>query len=472
MYAYAAAGRRKSLFTGEKHTKNRVINMKIVLPEKVNYIIRTLTGHGYEAYAVGGCVRDSLLFKKPKDWDITTSAKPVQVKALFGHTIDTGIVHGTVTVMLGRDGFEVTTYRIDGEYEDARHPKEVRFTPRLSEDLRRRDFTMNAMAYNDRDGLIDLYDGAGDLKRGMIRCVGNPEERFREDALRMLRAVRFAAQLDFSIEETTKAAIGRLAENIRFVSAERISAELLKLLMSEHPEKMREAYETGLTGVFFPEFDRMMKTPQNNPHHCFSVGEHTIEAVRQAEADKITRLTMLLHDIAKPACRTVGADGTDHFYGHEKKGSEMAKDILRRLKFDNATTESVCRQILCHDDRPPLEERAVRRAVNRNGTKQYPRMFAVKRADILAQSEAGREEKLSYVAEYEKLYQKIVNAGQCLSLRDLAVTGNDLIAAGMKPGREIGEALRALLEFVLENPEENTKEKLLKQVHKMTIPHI
>ena len=446
--------------------------MKIALPEKVNFIIQTLTEHGFEAYAVGGCVRDSLLFTKPKDWDITTSAKPRQVKELFGHTIDTGIVHGTVTVMLGREGFEVTTYRIDGEYEDSRHPKEVRFTPRLSEDLRRRDFTINAMAYNDRDGLIDLYDGAGDLKRGLIRCVGSPEERFREDALRMLRAVRFAAQLDFSIEEATKAAIGLLAENIRFVSAERISAELLKLLMSKHPEKIREAYESGLTAVFFPEFDRMMETPQNNPHHCFSVGEHTIEAVRQAEADKITRLTMLLHDIAKPLCRTVGADGSDHFYGHEKKGSVMAKELLRRLKFDNATTEGVCRLILCHDDRPPLEERAVRRAVNRNGIEQYPRLFAVKRADILAQSAEGRDEKLSYLMEYEKLYKRILNAEQCLSLRELAVSGDDLIAAGMKPGREVGETLRALLELVLENPEENTKENLIMQVHKMTIPHI
>ena len=206
--------------------------MKIDLPDKVTYIIETLTEHGFEAYAVGGCVRDMMLGRKPMDWDITTSAKPEQVKELFYHTIDTGIQHGTVTVMLSHEGFEVTTYRIDGEYEDARHPKEVLFTSNLLEDLKRRDFTINAMAYNEKDGLVDAFDGQKDLERGMIRCVGVAEERFSEDALRMLRAVRFAAQLDFQIEEKTKAAIKKLAPNIAKVSAERIQTELVKLLTS------------------------------------------------------------------------------------------------------------------------------------------------------------------------------------------------------------------------------------------------
>lgn len=446
--------------------------MKIVLPEKVTYIIDTLTEQGFEAYAVGGCVRDTMLGRIPMDWDITTSAKPEQVKALFHHTIDTGIQHGTVTVMIDHEGFEVTTYRIDGEYEDARHPKEVQFTSNLLEDLKRRDFTINAMAYNDKDGLVDAFDGVGDLERGVIRCVGVAVERFTEDALRMLRAVRFAAQLGFTIEDATREAIVSLAPNIAKVSAERIQIEMVKLLTSKHPDKLRTAYETGLTAVFLPEFDVMMRTPQNNPHHCYSVGEHTLHALMEIEPDKVARITMLLHDVAKPVCRTTDDDGVDHFYGHPQEGSLMAKKILRRLKFDNDTTDRVCRLILCHDDNPPLQERAVRRAVCRNGVDQYPALFAVKRADTLAQSTYEREEKLQYLKEYEAVYNQIMAEKQCLSIKELAVTGTDLIAAGMKPGKVIGETLKELLEYVLENPEANTKEKLMEQVHKIMSPHI
>lgn len=446
--------------------------MKIVLPEKVTYIIDMLTEQGFEAYAVGGCVRDTMLGRIPMDWDITTSAKPEQVKALFHHTIDTGIQHGTVTVMIDHEGFEVTTYRIDGEYEDARHPKEVQFTSNLLEDLKRRDFTINAMAYNDKDGLVDAFDGVGDLERGVIRCVGVAVERFTEDALRMLRAVRFAAQLGFTIEDATREAIVSLAPNIAKVSAERIQIEMVKLLTSKHPDKLRTAYETGLTAVFLPEFDVMMRTPQNNPHHCYSVGEHTLHALMEIEPDKVARITMLLHDVAKPVCRTTDDDGVDHFYGHPKEGSLMAKKILRRLKFDNDTTDRVCRLILCHDDNPPLQERAVRRAVCRNGVDQYPALFAVKRADTLAQSTYEREEKLQYLKEYEAVYNQIMAEKQCLSIKELAVTGTDLIAAGMKPGKVIGETLKELLEYVLENPEANTKEKLMEQVHKIMSPHI
>ena len=416
--------------------------MKIVLPEKVTYIIDTLTQHGFEAYAVGGCVRDTMLGRIPMDWDITTSAKPEQVKALFRHTIDTGIQHGTVTVMLEHEGFEVTTYRIDGEYEDARHPKEVQFTSNLLEDLKRRDFTINAMAYNDKDGL------------------------------RMLRAVRFGAQLGFSIEDETREAIVSLAPNIAKVSAERIQIEMVKLLTSGHPELLRTAYETGLTAVFLPEFDEMMKTPQNNPHHCYSVGEHTLHALMEIQPDKVARITMLLHDVAKPMCRTTDEHGVDHFYGHPQEGSLVARKILRRLKFDNDTTDRVCRLILCHDDNPPLQERTVRRAIYRNGVDQYPLLFAVKRADMLAQSAYRREEKAEYLKEYEEIYEQIMAKRQCLSIKELAVTGTDLIADGMQPGKAIGETLKQLLEYVLEHPEDNTKEKLMEQVHNIASPHI
>lgn len=441
--------------------------MKIALPEKVSFIINTLMRAGYEAYAVGGCVRDVMLNRTPMDWDITTSAKPHEVKQLFGHTIDTGILHGTVTVMLEQEGFEVTTYRIDGEYEDARHPKEVSFTSDLLEDLKRRDFTINAMAYNDTQGLVDAFDGVGDLKRGIIRCVGRATERFSEDALRMLRAVRFSAQLGFVLEEETRTAIVELAPNIAKVSAERIQMELVKLLTSNHPEEIRTAYETGLTAVFLPEFDRMMETAQNNPHHCYTVGEHTLMALQGVEADKVLRFTMLLHDVAKPVCRTTDENGTDHFYGHPQKGSEMARMILRRLKFDNDTTDRVSALVRWHDDNPELSPRSVRRAISRIGLERYPALFAVKRADTLAQSMYRREEKLKYLHDYEMLYQEVMEKQQCLTIKQLAVTGSDLIEAGMQPGKEIGSVLKKLLELVLEDPELNTKEKLLKQVHNL-----
>lgn len=446
--------------------------MKINLPEKVNFIIETLNKHGHEGYAVGGCVRDTMLGRVPQDWDITTSARPEQVKALFGHTIDTGIQHGTVTVMLNHEGFEVTTYRIDGEYEDARHPKEVQFTSNLLEDLKRRDFTINAMAYNEKEGLVDAFDGLGDLERGIVRCVGNPMERFSEDALRMLRAVRFAGQLGFVIDEPTKQAIIELAPTIAKVSAERIQIELVKLMTAKQPEAIRMAYETGLTKVFLPEFDQMMATAQNNPHHCYSVGEHTIAALKEAPANKVIRLALLLHDVAKPICKTTDEEGIDHFYGHPDKGSELARVILRRLKFDNDTTKRVCALVKIHDQNPKLEEKYVRKAIFKNGIDQYPALFEVKRADILAQSMFERDRKLLDLKQYQTLYEKIQNEKQCLSIKDLAVTGTDLIALGMQPGKAIGEVLNQLLELVLEHPDWNTKEKLLEQVHNFKTPLI
>ena len=324
--------------------------MRMKLPEHVNRIIHRLQKEGYDAYAVGGCVRDTLLGREPKDWDITTSARPEIVKSLFSHTIDTGIQHGTVTVMLDHVGYEVTTYRIDGEYEDSRHPKEVIFTGNLVEDLKRRDFTINAMAYNDESGLVDAFEGEQDLKKGIIRCVGNPHDRFGEDALRMLRAVRFAAQLGFSIEERTKVAVADLAPTLAKVSAERIQMELVKLLTSANPQEMREVYELGLSRVFLPEFDRMMETPQHNKHHMYTVGEHTIHALEAISEDKVLRLAILLHDVAKPLCITTDEEGQDHFKGHPQEGAKMAKEILRRLKFDNDTINHVCLFVRYHDD--------------------------------------------------------------------------------------------------------------------------
>lgn len=433
-------------------------------PISVMKIIETLEKAGFEAYAVGGCVRDSLLGRNPSDWDITTSARPEQVKALFSHTIDTGIRHGTVTVMLEHVGYEVTTYRIDGEYEDSRHPKEVIFTPLLTEDLKRRDFTINAMAWNPRAGIIDEFGGMEDLDEGIIRCVGSPEERFSEDALRMMRAVRFSAQLGYEIEPATKAAIRKLAPNLTHVSAERIQVELVKLVESMHPDYLRVAYETGITRVVLPEFDLCMETEQHNPHHCYTVGEHMLHSMLAVSSNRYLRLAMLLHDIAKPEKKKTDEQGIDHFHGHQEASEEMAKVILRRLKFDNETIRIVSRLIGFHDYRFPAERRSVRRAVWKVGEDLFPMLLQVKEADTMAQSLYEREEKLEWIAKVEKLYREILKDRECLSLKDLAVTGRDLIRAGCAPGPELGRILNEMLQDVLEHPEHNNKEYLLQSI--------
>lgn len=439
--------------------------MKIEIPVKANKIITRLTEAGYEAYVVGGCVRDAILGRPAADWDITTNAKPEQVKALFSRTIDTGLQHGTVTILQGKEGFEVTTYRIDGEYQDGRHPSEVIFTPSLLEDLKRRDFTINAMAYNEAEGLIDVFDGMKDLKNRQIRCVGEPRERFTEDALRILRAVRFSAQLNFEIEKDTRAAIAEFADSLTRISAERIQTELVKLLTSDHPEIFRTLYDTGITAVILPEFDACMKTPQNHPHHCCCVGEHLLLALQAVEADKVLRLAALLHDIGKPITHTRDADGIDHFHGHGEVGKELVGKILRRLKFDNDTVYRVKHLVQVHDYlQIPLTPKGVRRAVFKIGKEHFPDYLKLRRADILAQNPSMQKEKLEALTKLEVLYQQILEEQNCLSLKDLAVSGTDLIEAGLKPGPQIGEVLKKLLEQVIENPEYNTKEYLLSHI--------
>ncbi|MGI6019656.1 MAG: CCA tRNA nucleotidyltransferase [Marvinbryantia sp.] len=450
--------------------------MKITLPEHVKKIIETLETAGYEAFAVGGCVRDTILGREPDDWDITTSAKPQKVKELFRRTVDTGIAHGTVTVLMDGEGYEVTTYRIDGEYTDCRHPNEVSFTDNLTEDLRRRDFTINAMAYNEARGLVDVFGGIEDLKSGVIRCVGKAVERFEEDALRILRAVRFASQLGFSIEENTAAAAALLAGNLRNISAERIQVELVKLLISPHPQLLRNAYQLGLTRIFLPEFDRMMETEQNNPHHCFTVGEHTLKALEFVEADRVMRLAVLFHDMGKPECKTK-KDGMDHFYGHPQVSEEIAGRIMRRLKFDNDTTRKVkllvrlhdCRAPLSDDDREKLyqgkrvvSEKYVRKLLAQCSVELFPTLLQVSGADVLAQSDYRRTEKLMVLEQMMDVYEEILTKGHCLSLKTMAVTGKDLILAGIAPGKEIGGILNQMLEDVLDEPEHNTKEYLMK----------
>lgn len=435
----------------------------IQLPEKVKYIISTITKAGYEAYAVGGCIRDSILGRIPDDWDITTSAEPCQIKELFRRTIDTGIQHGTVTVMLDKEGFEVTTYRIDGEYEDSRHPKEVTFTADLIEDLKRRDFTINAMAYNDETGLVDAFGGRKDMDEKVIRCVGNARERFTEDALRMMRAVRFSAQLGYQIESETLEAIRELSPNLVHISAERVQMELVKLVTSPHPENLRIAYEAGITGIVLPEFDLCMETEQINPHHCYNVGEHILRSMQAVRQDKILRLAMLFHDIGKPRTITVDDKGVYHFHGHPAVSEEMARNILRRLKFDNHTIYMVTNLVKFHDYNVEPGEKYVRRAIMKIGEDIFPLLFDVKEADLQAQSTYLKKEKEEKLKVVRQVYKQIVADNQCVSLKTLAVTGKDLIEeAGMQPGPKIGEVLKKLLNVVIEDPSQNNRENLLR----------
>ena len=434
--------------------------MKIELPRKVVLIIKNLQRHGYDAYAVGGCVRDSILNRKPEDWDITTSAKPEQVKRIFRRTVDTGIEHGTVTVLIGKDGFEVTTYRVDGLYEDGRHPKEVTFTSRLEEDLKRRDFTINAMAYNDDERLVDAFGGMRDLNYHLIRCVGDPKERFSEDALRILRAVRFSAQLAFPIEPETAEAIKSLAPNLEKISAERIQAELVKLLVSDHPERIQDACELGITKVVLPEWDDMVGVMQNTPHHKYDVAAHTVHALQNVKNDKVLRLTMLFHDMGKPVMKTTDENGRDHFKGHAIASEQIAKTVMKRLKFDNDTIRKVTKLVAYHDYRMEPTGANVRRAMHEIGVELFPYYLAVRLADTKAQSSYERRGKLENIIQIRELYRNALRNKECVTLKDLAVTGTDLINLGIAPGKELGTLLNELLDMVIEDPAWNQKGKL------------
>ena len=446
------------------------------IPEAVTSIIERLEAAGHEAYAVGGCVRDMLLSREPNDWDITTSAKPEQVKAIFRRTVDTGIEHGTVTVVMDHANYEVTTYRVDGVYLDGRHPSGVTFTASLSEDLKRRDFTINAMAFHPKRGLIDLYNGCEDLKQGVIRCVGAANERFSEDALRILRAFRFAAQLGFAIDEETLEAAKALAANLELISKERIATELVKLLTSDHPEEFMHMYEAGVTKYVLPEFTACMETEQNTPFHSFNVGVHTMRVVCGVRADRVLRLAALLHDIAKPKTKTVDENGRAHFYYHAKLGAKMAGEILRDLKFDNDTIRSVTHLIEYHDDRriyggedgltfadAERGRRKIRRAMNRIGSEDFLLLLELMRADAkgkLEKPNEGTELALRGLDEAERYYGEILAAGECISLKDLKITGRDLIAMGYTPGPQLGEKLNELLQAVVDDPSLNTREAL------------
>lgn len=436
--------------------------MKIInVPEDVSEILNLIHDSGEEAYVVGGCVRDSLLGVEPHDWDITTSATPEQVKALFKRTVDTGLSHGTITVLINNEGYEVTTYRVDGKYEDFRRPKEVTFTSSLSEDLLRRDFTINAMAYNHQEGIIDLYNGREDLQKGLIRCVGTAYDRFNEDALRMLRAIRFSAKLGFQIEEDTYAAITELAHLIQHVSAERINVEITKTLVSPNPKHIKELATTNLLEYIIPEFVPVVGLEQNNPYHKFSVDNHIYESLKHIDALAHLRWAMYLHDIGKGYTKTTDEQGIDHFYKHPAISEKLAKQIMKKLKFDNKTFDRVSKLIRFHDDRFPIDKKAVRRAVNRVGVDYFDDLLLIKEADIKSQHHNYEEENLGKLKEIRDFYEEILEDNECLTIKDLNINGNDLKGIGITEGKKIGESLKFLLDQVLENPELNDKDQLI-----------
>ncbi|MDO4266861.1 MAG: CCA tRNA nucleotidyltransferase [Eubacteriales bacterium] len=406
--------------------------MHIELPPQVEQIIERLAEHGYEAYAVGGCVRDTLLGRCPGDWDITTSARPEQIKALFRRTIDTGIQHGTVTVMMEGEGYEVTTYRIDGEYEDGRHPKQVKFTSDLLEDLRRRDFTINAMAYSHRTGIVDAFGGIEDLERKRIRCVGSAAERFEEDALRILRAIRFSAQLDFAVDEETWNAIKLIAPNLNKVSRERVQMELTKLLCSDHPERIGQVYETGMAPYVTPDFaDLSWQTA------CFPKDSPRKKYVRWAAFLRCGRAA-LQADGRQLEAEPGGAEW-------ERERAAFAVRILRDLKLDNDTIGKVRTLVAWSGVILPLEAPSVRRAMSRMEPEVWDSLAVLN----------------GWGAELVEMAERIRRRGDCLSLKQLAVNGQDLIAEGIAPGREIGRILGVMFEEVLDHPEHNKKELLI-----------
>ena len=411
--------------------------VRIALPKDVKHIIGVLMENGYEAYAVGGCVRDSILGRVPGDWDITTSALPMQVKGLFRRTVDTGIQHGTVTVMLGRNGYEVTTYRIDGKYEDSRHPESVEFTPKLEEDLKRRDFTINAMAYNDEHGIVDIFDGVGDLQRKIIRCVGNAHDRFDEDALRILRAVRFSAQLGFGIEENTARAAKELAVNLKRISSERIHTEFNKMLKSAHPDYFSVADAIGIMEMVLPEY------------HVMSDEDKAFVGVLAKECACLLpeRYAAMLFMSGRYS---------------EEGAADTAKRVLKRLKLDNDTINTASMLLRYGMLEITDDEPRIRHIIYETGDKNILRIL-----DFRTAYEKCIGNDIIDVRRMYDICNMIFERGDCVSLKNLAITGKELIAMGVPAGRQMGEILTSLLMLVLDNPQFNDREQLSKEALKI-----
>lgn len=435
--------------------------MTMDMPKNVDIAINLLQSTGFEAYAVGGCVRDSLLGKTPNDWDITTSAKPEDMKSVFAdfHCIDTGIKHGTVTVVIDGEPLEITTFRLDGEYEDNRHPKSVTFTSDLGADLGRRDFTVNAMAYSKMTGTVDLFGGQNDLKNKIIRCVGDPDRRFNEDALRILRALRFASALDFDIEEKTAQSLLKNRALLGNISEERIAKELLKLVCGKGAKRILTDFAPVLFEIL-PELQPMYKNSHDNPHHCYDIYEHTLIAVESIDPEPTLRFAMLLHDCGKPAVKKFDENGVAHFYGHQRISAEISAQILARLKVSNKFRDEILFLVSNHD-RWELYENTEKmpRYLSKFGLDGVLNLLKVMRADVLAQSPEYRY-RLDQIADAEETAKNLAAQKPCLSLSELQINGRTLMDIGIPQGRKLGAVLAQLLDEVIDGVTKNTQEAL------------
>ncbi|TCO79815.1 CCA tRNA nucleotidyltransferase [Marinisporobacter balticus] len=442
--------------------------MKIQIPKKVHTVLDVLNFYKYEGYIVGGCVRDSILGRTPNDWDICTNCMPEKMLEIFYHfkVIPTGLKHGTVTVVVDDKSFEVTTYRIDQEYIDGRHPERVEFTNELKEDLKRRDFTVNAMAYGRKEGLIDYYGGMADIFNKKIRCVGDPMERFNEDYLRMLRGVRFSTQLGYELDIDTMQSIRKSSRNIVNISKERIREEINKILLSDKPSKgFKLLYETELLQYIIPELQECIKFEQRNPYHDKDVFDHVMSVLDHTEKDLVLRLAAMLHDIGKPQCFSVDESQIGHFYHHHMKGMDITEEILKRLKYDNKTIELVkilVKEHMCKYDK--VTPRVVKGLINRIGLDNIERLFKLQIADIKGSKGPHAFDSIEKVII---LYKKIISEQQPLSIKDLDINGMDLMKLGIPQGKKIGIILNCLLDKVLDDPELNTKELLIDEVKTM-----
>ncbi len=437
------------------------------ISEGARVVLERLHNAGFDAYIVGGAVRDLVMGKTPHDYDITTSAKPLEIKHIFRKTIDTGLLHGTVTVVEDGVGYEVTTYRRESAYSDMRHPDSVEFVTVLADDLSRRDFTINAMCMRDDNSLIDCFGGMDDISAKTIRAIGDPYERFRDDALRMLRAVRFAAVLGFEIEPETALAIKCCAKHIKKVSAERILGELNKILLSDNPECFVKLRELGLLEYLLPELDVCFTTPQKNKYHIFNVGDHIIKAMCETKKDLTLRWAALLHDIGKPLCMSVDPSGIIHFYGHHKESAILALSVLRRLKMDNETAKDILVLIENHDVRIEPSPPHVKRMLAKVGDRLFVKLLSLQISDNLAKNPRYFKEKLQRIEAAREIYEKIIAEGQPYMLSDLVINGRDLLKSGFRAGREIGDVLKTLLGEVIINPELNNRDYLLKRAKEL-----
>ena len=428
-----------------------------------NFIIGELMHSDHEAYIVGGCIRDVLMGKQPKDWDICTSATPEEVEEIFADykIIETGLKHGTVTVVINDDPFEITTFRTEGEYSDGRHPDKVEFVTDIMKDLSRRDFTINAIAYNAIQGFVDPFGGIQDIQDEVLRCVGDPDERFQEDALRILRAMRFASVLNFHIEDDTYLSMHFNKQLLKRISAERIQSELCKMLLGDSVCRiLLQCWE--IIGVIIPEMQKCFGFTQNNKYHQYTVYGHIAHAVANYKGDDVVvKVALLLHDIGKPQCYSIDSEGHGHFYGHSEPSAKIAAEVVKRLKFDNRSQHDIVELVQYHDVVIEPTPRIIKRWMNKIGLVQFMRLMDIRLADILAHSEGTQESRIQKRNECVKLAFQIDEQNQCFQLKDLAINGKDLISIGFKEGKELGDALRSSLDAVIDDVVENEKSVLL-----------